>query len=257
MNRILSWFLIALIVAMSGPLQAATMAPVRGFRKSLYGRSGPWADKYAYCSGDPVNASDPSGLQPPDTVQDVRNGQRHIQLPGQKGGRFVVLLYASPAILMGIPGGATFASSMSEGHSLVVALGILSTQHGQEFLDLASGSPIPSKGPISFAQAEQGVARSRLNMAGVELVESAEQDAYGFILREVKNGALTPVRGESGKIQLFLTNLGLQSKLDALKTTGHELFHIRSLEKRGHVGLESEAEAVEYYLHFLYKVNKL
>lgn len=86
MNRILAWFLVALIFAMSGPLQAATMASARGFEKSLYGRSAAWADKYAYCSGDPINASDPSGLQPPDTVQDVRNGRRHIQLPGQKGG---------------------------------------------------------------------------------------------------------------------------------------------------------------------------
>ena len=50
---------------MSGPLQAATMASARGFEKSLYGRSAAWADKYAYCSGDPINASDPSGLQPP------------------------------------------------------------------------------------------------------------------------------------------------------------------------------------------------
>ena len=64
MNRILAWFLVALIFAMSGPLQAATMASARGFEKSLYGRSAAWADKYAYCSGDPINASDPSGLEP-------------------------------------------------------------------------------------------------------------------------------------------------------------------------------------------------
>ena len=62
MNRLLAWFLVALIFAMSGPLQAATMASARGFEKSLYGRSAPWADKYAYCSGDPINHSDPSGL---------------------------------------------------------------------------------------------------------------------------------------------------------------------------------------------------
>ena len=64
MNRILAWFLVALIFAMSGPLQAATMASARGFEKSLYGRSAAWADKYAYCGGDPINASDPSGLIP-------------------------------------------------------------------------------------------------------------------------------------------------------------------------------------------------
>ena len=41
------------------------MASRPGFRKSLYGRFAPWADKYAYCGGDPINASDPSGLLPP------------------------------------------------------------------------------------------------------------------------------------------------------------------------------------------------
>ena len=63
MNRILAWFLVALIFAMSGPLQAATMASARGFEKSLYGRSAAWADKYAYCGGDPINRVDPLGLE--------------------------------------------------------------------------------------------------------------------------------------------------------------------------------------------------
>ena len=65
MNRILAWFLVALIFAMSGPLQAATMASARGFEKSLYGRSAAWADKYAYCRNNPVNMVDPMGLLPP------------------------------------------------------------------------------------------------------------------------------------------------------------------------------------------------
>ena len=64
MNRILTWFLIALLFAMSGPLQAASMASRPGFRKSLYGRFAPWADKYAYCSGDPINGADPMGTGP-------------------------------------------------------------------------------------------------------------------------------------------------------------------------------------------------
>ena len=83
MNRILSWFLVALIFAMSGPLQAATMAPVRGFRKSLYGRSGPWADKYAYCSGDPINAIDPSGLDPwaRQAAKDLKQFRQEYHLP--------------------------------------------------------------------------------------------------------------------------------------------------------------------------------
>ena len=59
---------------MSGPLQAATMASARGFEKSLYGRSAAWADKYAYCSGDPINSSDPSGLQ--DTREQRREADR-------------------------------------------------------------------------------------------------------------------------------------------------------------------------------------
>lgn len=64
MNRILTWFLIALIFALSGPLQAASLASARGFEKSLYGRSARQYDKYAYCGGDPINCSDPDGLIP-------------------------------------------------------------------------------------------------------------------------------------------------------------------------------------------------
>ena len=82
MNRILAWFLVALIFAMSGPLQAATMASARGFEKSLYGRSAPRADKYAYCSGDPINASDPSGL--------VEGPEQLLKYLGQQRGPFVV-----------------------------------------------------------------------------------------------------------------------------------------------------------------------
>ena len=93
MNRLLAWFLVALIFAMSGPLQAATMASARGFEKSLYGRSAPWADKYAYCSGDPINASDPSGLDETHQSYLRQFRDRLSRVPGELGEQYLYMLH--------------------------------------------------------------------------------------------------------------------------------------------------------------------
>ena len=206
---------------------------------------------YLYASNNPLRKIDPSGLQPPELVQDLRYGQKHTQLPCQAGGRLVVLLYASPAAFLAMPGGATFATTMSEGHHLVVALGILANQHGQEFLDLASGSPVPTTGPISFSQAERLVAKSRLNMVGVELVESECKDACGFVQRVLVQGLVDLERTERGNIKLFLTKLGQENSRQTIKTTAHELFHIRSQQIEGYIGSEANASTVEYYVNVL------
>lgn len=94
MNRILTWFLIALLFAMSGPLQAASMASRPGFRKSLYGRFAPWADKYAYCGGDPINASDPSGLDqaPPGYSPTAFYSGRLERFDGMPPGQFAEMM---------------------------------------------------------------------------------------------------------------------------------------------------------------------
>ena len=152
MNRILTWFLIALIFALSGPLQAASLASARGFEKSLYGRSARQYDKYAFAGGDPVNASDPSGLQPGSGAaiftDPMGTGYRRLGRPGFQdpmdyarvgGGMLMVAGGIGAGARIGVLAYRAIQAARYGGAGLTV----YAAQHGQEIGEMVEGAVMP------------------------------------------------------------------------------------------------------------------
>ena len=154
MNRILAWFLVALIFAMSGPLQAATMASARGFEKSLYGRSAAWADKYAYCNGDPIQGSDPDGLQPRPWMMTDPMGASQPKLgrPGFKNPWDYGKVVGGMALLIPAANGAARTATLAYRGVRALGYGRAGIMayfgaHGQELGEMVEGALLPAGHP--------------------------------------------------------------------------------------------------------------
>ena len=185
MNRILAWFLVALIFAMSGPLQAATMASARGFEKSLYGRSAPRADKYAYCGGDPINASDPDGTNPILIGLAVAAGFEYYNEVSGNNAR------AEDAALVPVrlPNGHLkwmSKGSVSDRSSIVTAFipGLPKSARATESAAIGAGGEL---GTDVASEALKQIIRSEAKELGYEVVESAVHNGDAHIIGKTLN----------------------------------------------------------------------
>jgi hypothetical protein len=93
---------------------------------------------------------------------------------------------------------------------------------------------------ITLDEAAAAAVRNGIDMRLFELVYDPGGLGFGSIS---VSGAGRLVRSSSGRIRLRLTDLALQSELDAVQTVAHELNHVRGCLRRGMVSDEADAEA--------------
>ena len=205
-------------------------------------------------ANNPTNYVDPSGLK--DQTYDMKN-KTGVYNPGysrQAAGAALMNSIVLSVVVTGVatnPMVTTFTSNARLG--LLNALGITASQHGQEFLEMASGTPCPGRivGPYGFTTAKT---LQRLSKAG------------GPTTRMVSNLSSTP---QINRALSTATGQNAEALASQASGTGQHVFDvpnalITELERTGlairtttsfgtEVGTEVRflPQAAEYVLQFM------
>jgi hypothetical protein len=157
-------------------------------------------------------------------------------------GLFDLYLLASAA---GKAGNAlrSFLGKTKEVKSLESAFRSAKTLEGEAALNKANIIAETNNGPVSLNTARLAAERNGIDMKMFELryepTPSYIPNADGF---HSVNGAGKILRAPNGKFILTLTDNGLASSQNAVKTIAHELNHIRGILHKGEVTTEVIAE---------------
>jgi hypothetical protein len=106
--------------------------------------------------------------------------------------------------------------------------------------------------PITLEQAAAAATRNGIDMRMFDLVSVADPRRFGFISTIGRDPARL-VRTATGRIQLSITDLGLQSERDAVETIAHELNHVRGVFNAGIQTTEDAAEIAAGWAGLFFK----